>query len=80
MQGCKPFPFHYTYSIYTRFLVACTNNMSTDQSTDIVGNTKRIDNREKVELTISAAASLKDAMEVIQRSYQEKHPRSGVNF
>ena len=61
-------------------LVACTNNMSTDQSADKLETQRDFDNREKVGLTISAAASLKDAMEVIQHSYQEKHPRSGVNF
>lgn len=31
------------------------------------------DYREKVELTISAAASLNDALEIIQHSYQEEH-------
>ena len=42
-------------------LVACTNNMSTDQSTDKLETQRDFDNREKVGLTISAAASLKDA-------------------
>jgi molybdate transport system substrate-binding protein len=61
-------------------LVACTNNRSTDQSTDKLETQREFDDREKVGLTISAAASLKDAMEVIQHSYQEKHPEVELTF
>ena len=60
-------------------LVACTNNMSTDQSTDKL-ETQRELIQGKGGLTISAAASLKDAMEVIQHSYQEKHPEVELTF
>ena len=61
-------------------LVACTNNRSTDQSTDKLETQREFDDREKVGLTISAAASLKDALEVIQHSYQEKHPEVELTF
>ena len=54
--------------------------MSTDQSTDKLETQREFNYREKVELTISAAASLKDAMEVIQHSYQEKHPEVELTF
>ena len=38
------------------------------------------ESKENVELTISAAASLKDAMEVIQHTYQEEHPEVELKF
>ncbi len=47
------------------FVVACSNNESTDQSSD----KQESKSKENVELTISAAASLKDAMDVIQHEF-----------
>lgn len=35
---------------------------------------------QQVEITISAAASLKDAMDVIQENYQKKHPEVKLKF
>ncbi|WP_394233896.1 molybdate ABC transporter substrate-binding protein [Niallia oryzisoli] len=55
--------------------VACSNNPSDKQQTNRVSDSKA-----KVELTISAAASLKDAMDVIQQSYQEEHPEVTLKF
>ena len=44
------------------------------------GNKQSNESKESVELTISAAASLKDAMEVIQSTYQEEHPEVTLKF
>lgn len=43
-------------------------------------NTEPADKKEKVELTISAAASLKDALDVIGYTYQENHPKVKLRF
>jgi molybdate transport system substrate-binding protein len=61
-------------------LVACTNNLSTDHSTDKKEAQQESNNMKHVELTISAAASLKDALEVIEQMYQEKHPEIELTF
>ncbi|MGX9134319.1 molybdate ABC transporter substrate-binding protein [Rummeliibacillus sp. JY-2-4R] len=58
------------------FVVACSNNESTDQSSD----KQESKSQENVELTISAAASLKDTMDVIQHAYQEEHPGTTLKF
>lgn len=50
--------------------VACSSNQSANQVSD----------KENIELTISAAASLKDAMEIIQHNYQEEHPEITLKF
>ncbi len=52
--------------------MACSNKQGTDQSSN--------ENKEKVKLTISAAASLKDAMDVIKHNYQEEHPEVELKF
>ena len=57
------------------FAAACSNNRSKDQSSDRQDPQSESESKEKVELTISAAASLKDAMDVIQHKYQEEHPK-----
>lgn len=62
------------------FAVACTNNETKDQSTDKQGTQTVSESKGKVELTISAAASLKDAMDVIGRTYQEEHPGVTLKF
>ena len=62
------------------FAVACSNNQSTDQSSDKKETQTATESKENVELTISAAASLKDAMDVIQNTYQEEHPEVDLKF
>ncbi|NSL53261.1 molybdate ABC transporter substrate-binding protein [Calidifontibacillus erzurumensis] len=60
------------------FTVACSNNENADSSSN---KNEQLSNTTKyVELTISAAASLKNAMEVIQRTYQEEHPDTTLTF
>lgn len=56
------------------FAVACSNQQNTDQSSDTKEMETVTESKKSVELTISAAASLKDAMDVIQSTYQEEHP------
>lgn len=51
------------------FTVGCSNNNETGT-----------DGNEKIELTVSAAASLKDAMEIIQHTYEEEHPEIKLHF
>jgi len=57
--------------------VACSNNQNTDQGSD---KEKTQTASESKEITISAASSLKDAMDVIQQTYQEKHPEVTLKF
>lgn len=54
-------------------LAACSNEENKEEGTEQKST-------EPVELTISAAASLKDAMEEIQHTYKEKHPEVMLNF
>src|SRR3954468_22564079 len=72
----KHFTFIITLLFLLMFAVACSNQQNTDQSS----NLKETEDKESVELTISAAASLKDAMEVIQSTYQEEHPEVTLKF
>ncbi|OKL37932.1 molybdate ABC transporter substrate-binding protein [Domibacillus mangrovi] len=60
------------------FIMACSNNQGTDQSSDKKETAS--DNTEKVELTVSAAASLKDAMTAIQSAYKKEHPEVELKF
>jgi molybdate transport system substrate-binding protein len=50
--------------------VACSNNDGTDQ----------VQAEQNVDLTISAAASLSEVMNVIQEAYEEKHPEVTLQF
>lgn len=50
---------------------ACTNNQNSSQDAD---------KKENVEITISAAASLKDAMDIIQDKYKEEYPEVTLKF
>ncbi|KAB2334506.1 molybdate ABC transporter substrate-binding protein [Cytobacillus depressus] len=61
-------------------VVACSNNKGTDQGSGKEETKPAAESQEKVELTISAAASLKDAMDVIQHTYQEDHPNVTLDF
>nr|WP_295973102.1 molybdate ABC transporter substrate-binding protein [uncultured Bacillus sp.] len=60
------------------FATACTDNKTSDASSS--KDKAQSDSKEKVELTISAAASLKDALDVIQTDYQEDHPEVTLKF
>jgi molybdate transport system substrate-binding protein len=62
------------------FTVACSNGESTDQFTEKKETQTTSENKENIELIISAAVSLKDAMEVIQSTYQEKNPGVRLKF
>ena len=62
------------------FTVACSNNQGTDSSSNQKETETASENKENVELTISAAASLKDAMDVIQSAYQKEHPEVELKF
>ncbi|HZG69994.1 MAG TPA: molybdate ABC transporter substrate-binding protein [Chondromyces sp.] len=53
------------------FVAACSNNGDKEMAAE---------SKESVELTISAAASLKDAIEVIQHTYQEQYPEVELRF
>ena len=70
----KRFKVVITLVFLLMFAVACSNHQDTDQSSDKQKTQTATESKEKVELTISAAASLKDAMDVIQHTYQEEHP------
>lgn len=58
--------------------IGCSNNQNAGQADKDKSPTTK--NMEKVELIISAAASLKDAMDVIQSAYEEKHPEVTLKF
>ncbi len=61
--------------------VACSNNQSTTEQSSVNDETQTAsENTENVELTISAAASLSDAMDVIGDTYEEEHPEVTLNF
>lgn len=63
------------------FAVACSNSPSTDEQTSNKKETqKATQSKDNVKLTISAAASLKDAMDVIQNTYQADHPEIVLKF
>lgn len=76
----KWFKFVSTFIFLLMFAVACSNNESKDQSSDKKETPTASESKENVELTISAAASLKDAMDVIQHTYQEEHPEVKLKF
>ena len=78
----KRFTFMITLLFLLMFAVACSNQQNTDQSSDTKETeTETVtESKENVELTISAAASLKDTMDVIQSTYQEEHPEVTLKF
>ena len=76
----KRFKLVITLLFLLMFAVACSNNQGTDQSSDKKETQTATESKENVELTISAAASLKDAMDVIQHTYQEEHPEVELKF
>ncbi len=53
------------------FTAACSNETNTDQSAA---------QHKNISLTISAAASLKDALTDIQKQYEKKHPNIDLKF
>lgn len=76
----KCFKFVSTFLFLLMLLVACSNNESTKHSSDKQAAKTASESKDQVELTISAAASLKDAMDVIQHTYQEEHPEITLKF
>lgn len=58
-------------------MVACGNNESTEPPS---GKGEAQTPIKEVELTISAAASLKDAMEVIEKNFKDKYPKTTLQF
>ncbi|MFE8697513.1 molybdate ABC transporter substrate-binding protein [Cytobacillus sp. FJAT-53684] len=68
---------HFKLVIVLIFLLVFTGACANNQETETPANTET---KEEVELTISAAASLKDAMDVIQKAYQEEHPEVELVF
>lgn len=74
----KQFKFVSILLFLLMMVVACSNN--SDQVSDKKETRTASKSKEKVELTISAAASLKDAMDVIQHTYQEEHPEVTLKF
>ncbi len=55
-------------------IVACSNE--SDSSTE----NETTSEKDKITLTISAAVSLKDAMDVIQQNYQDQYPEVTLDF
>lgn len=76
----KRFKLVITLVFLLMFAVACSNNQGTDEPSDKKETQTATESKENVELTISAAASLKDAMDVIQNTYQEEHPEVELKF
>ena len=66
--------------LFLVLLGACSTNGVNGQSTDTKEEQSVSNSSEDIELTISAAASLKDAMDVIKDTYQEKHPQVNLKF
>ncbi len=63
------------------FLAACGNTSSTPEKTQTneMEQPSQTEEQEQVELTISAAASLTDVLEVIKQKYAEEHPNVTIN-
>lgn len=59
------------------FTGACSNHGDTDQSKNPRSGAE---NNENVKLTISAAASLKEALETVRDNYQKEHPEATLTF
>ena len=76
----KRFKFVSIFLFLLMMTVACSNNQNTDQGSDKQETQTASESKENVELTISAAASLKEAMDVIQQTYQEEHPEVRLKF
>lgn len=76
----KRFKLVITLLFLLMFAVACSNNQGTDLSSDKKEIQTASESKENVELTISAAASLKDAMDVIKNKYQVEHPEVELKF
>ncbi len=66
--------------LFLVLLGACSNIGVNGQSSDTKENQSVSNSRKDIELTISAAASLKEAMDVIKDKYQEKHPQVHLKF
>ncbi len=76
----RRFTFIMTLLFLLMVATACSNQQNTDQSSEMKEMQTGSVNKENVELTISAAASLKDAIEVIQSTYEEEQPEVKLKF
>jgi molybdate transport system substrate-binding protein len=56
--------------IFSFIITGCANQPSKTSLND----------KESVELTISAAVSLKDSLEVIKKNFEDEHPNVAINF
>jgi molybdate transport system substrate-binding protein len=76
----KRFKFIIALLFLLVFTVACSNNQNIEQASGKKETQTTTESKENVELTISAAASLKDAMTEIQSTYEEEHPEVTLTF
>ncbi|KAA9016010.1 molybdate ABC transporter substrate-binding protein [Niallia endozanthoxylica] len=76
----KQFKFVSIFLLLLMITAACSNNRNTDKVSDKEETQTETEKKENVELTISAAASLKEAMDVIGHTYQEEHPEVRLKF
>lgn len=63
-------------SLFSLFIFSACSNDNKDAST----NPQENNNDAQISLTISAAVSLKDAMDVIQKNYKDEHPNITLDF
>ncbi|GLX67887.1 molybdate ABC transporter substrate-binding protein [Paenibacillus glycanilyticus] len=63
-----------SFALMILFTAACGNNANN------ANNAAAVDTKTKVDLTISAAASLTDALTEIQKAYEEKNPEVKLQF
>lgn len=71
----KPFKWLAILILSFLFVSACNN-----EKRDEFSAKNSPENKEKVELLISAAASLKDAMDEIKQDYEKEHPEITLKF
>jgi molybdate transport system substrate-binding protein len=74
----KKLPFlFFSMMILSLVISGCSNN---EQTKSIKGQKKQEVSQQKVELTVSAAASLQDALADIKTDFEGKHPNITLNF
>ena len=75
----KRFTFMITILFLLMFVVACSNQQNTDQSSNTQERKQKPKIR-KVLINHFSSTSLKEAMDVIQNTYQEEHPEVTLKF
>ncbi|MEH7418942.1 molybdate ABC transporter substrate-binding protein [Neobacillus drentensis] len=71
---------YFLFSLMMLLLLVISGCSTNDQSKTTEGQKKQAAKQEKVELTVSAAASLQDALTDIKAEFQKEHPNVIVNF